>query len=219
MLTYGGIGLHHFSLLKQRLFIQSHGEQVLVWPVLQCPCLLDDRQFSPVCTTCHGTGRFYPPDTAYGTMLLLVHETSQRDYNDPGTWTAGTIQATMLPGIRLAERDKVRRLDIKETFTDEVLTRGLDEQVRFTSGVDVTLLADRQQVYVAGRDYTVSADGMVTWTATGMQPAFGEQYALKYLAYPEYLCSPDSPRARAEHRLPQAQVVTLHRLDRLSEDF
>lgn len=219
MLTYSGVGLNHLSLVKQRIFIQSHGESVLVFPVLQCPCLLDDRQFSPTCATCHGTGRFYPPGTAYGTMLLMVHESTERTYNEPGTWIPGTIQATILPGVRLAERDKVRRLDIKETFTDEVLTRGLDEQVRFTSGVDVALLADRQQVYVAGRDYTVSPDGMITWTGTGSQPAFGEQYALKYFAYPEYLCSPDNPRARVEHRFPQAQVVTLHRLDRLSEDF
>src|SRR5215510_4797302 len=127
MPSLGLLGRKHFSLDRQRAFIEGHGEQALIFPVLTCPCVLDDKQFSPICVTCKGTGRFYPPNTAYSTMLLMVQERSKRAYNEPGTWVPGTIQVSILPGIRICERDKVRRLDITETFADEVLTRGLDD--------------------------------------------------------------------------------------------
>src|SRR5262245_61603275 len=216
MLT-GMLGRKHLTLEKQKAFIQGHGEQVLVLPVLQCPCLLDDRQFSPTCPTCKGTGRFSPPGTAYTTMLLMVREASKRIYNEPGTWIPGTIQASILPGVNLCERDKVRRLDITETFTDEVLTRGLDETVRFSSGVVLNLVADRERVYRPEHDYVLTPPGTVRWVAGGQAPAFMQQYSVKYSANPDYLCSPDNPRSRVEHRIPQSQVVTLTRLDYVTD--
>jgi hypothetical protein len=129
----------------------------------------------------------------------------------------GTIQATILPGVRLCERDKVRRLDIAETFTDEVLTRGLDDTVRFPSGVTLDLVADRTQVYQPGTDYVLTPPGTVTWVAGGRQPDFLQQYSVKYSAHPEYLCTPDNPRSRVEHHVAQSQVVLLTRLDYLQE--
>jgi hypothetical protein len=217
MAGFGLLGSKHFSLERQRAFIEGHGEQVLIYPVLQCPCLLEDRQFNPNCLTCHGTGRFYPPGTAYPTVLLMVREHSRRTYNDPGTWMPGTIQASMLPGVRLCERDKVRRLDITETFADEVLTRGLDDTVRFSSGVTLDLVADRERLYQPDVDYALSAPGTVAWLTGGQAPAFMQQYSVKYSAHPEYLCTPDAPRSRVEHHVPQSQVVLLTRLDYLTE--
>lgn len=215
-MTVGLLGQTHFRLENHKAFIQGHGEQVLIWPCLQCPCLLEDRQFDPNCFQCKGTGRFYPPGQAYSTTMLLVREASRRTYNDPGTWMPGTIQATMLPGVQLCDRDKVRRLDITETFTDEVLTRGLDETVRFTSGVVLDLVADRERVYQPGTDYALSGN-TVTWMPTGQSPAFMAQYSVKYSAQPDYLVSPDNPRSRVEHHIPQSQVVMLTRLDYVME--
>ena len=213
----GLLGTTHFRLEKQRAFIQGHGEQCLVFPVVQCSCLLADHQFDPNCYACHGTGRFYPPNTAYSTILLMVREASRRTFNDPGTWIPGTIQASILPGVRLCDRDKIRRLDITETFTDEVLTRGLDETLRFPSGVTLDLVADRDRVYQPGRDYILTPPNTVTWVAGGQSPAFMQQYSVKYSAQPDYLCTPDNPRSRVEHRTPQSQVVLLTRLDYLAE--
>lgn len=212
----GLIGRTHFHLDVHSAFLQGHGESVLVFPVLQCPCLLADRQFDPNCSTCKGTGRFYPPGMASSTTMLMVSEHSRRTYNDPGTWIPGTIQATMLPGVRLAERDKIRRLDITETFTDEVLTRGLDETLRFMAGVSLEIVADRERVYRAGQDYTLSGN-TISWVAGGQAPAFMGQYSVKYSANPDYLCSPDNPRSRVENHLPQSQVVVLQRLDYVME--
>jgi hypothetical protein len=217
MLGTGLLGRKHFVLDKQRAFIQGHGEQVLVFPVLQCPCLLTDRQFDPNCPACHGTGRFYPPHTAYSTMLLMIRESSRRTFNDPGTWIPGTIQASILPGVRLCDRDKVRRLDITETFSDEVLTRGLDETLRFPAGVTLDLVADRARVYQQGRDYALAPPATVTWVAGGQAPNFMQQYSVKYSASPDYLCTPDNPRSRVEHQIPQSQVVLLTRLDYVME--
>ena len=215
----GLLGSKHFILHKQVAMIQGHGQQVLVFPVMQCPCLLEDRQFSPTCGTCHGTGRFYPPGQQYTTMLLLHQEDSRREFEESGTWTHGTIRASLLPGVRLCERDKVRLVDIKDVYTDEVLTRGLDDTVRFTSGVTVLLVADREQVYRPGVDYTLSAPATITWLPTGVMPAFGMQYSVKYEAYCEFLVVNDSPRLRVEHRTVQSSEVVLMRLDRLSEDW
>jgi hypothetical protein len=219
MLTSGRLGRKHFRLENQRAMIEGHGTQVVVFPVLQCPCLLDDRQFSPICPTCHGSGRYYPEGGAYSTVLLLHQEDSQRTFEDPGTWTSGTIRASVLPGIRLCERDKVRLLDITDSYADEVLTRGVDDTVRFTAGVTLRLVADRGTVYRQGIDYHLAPPATIAWLPTGQAPAFLGQYSVKYEALPEYLVVNDSPRLRVEYHVPQSQEVVLCRLDKLREDL
>ena len=201
------------------MHIQSHGQQVIVFPVLQCSCLLEDRQFSPICASCHGTGRYYPPGAQYSTMLLMVQERSKRIYNDPGTWIEGRITASVLPGVRLCERDKVQLLDVTEVYNEEVLTRGLDDTTRFDAGVVLEEVADLTRTYTPGRDYALTPPNVVEWLPGGQAPAFGAQYSCKYSALPLYLVVDDSPHLRVEHRLPQSQAVVLLRLDRLSEDF
>lgn len=218
MLTTGKLGKKHLTLDKQRAMIEGHGTQVVVFPVLQCPCLLDDRQFSPTCTTCHGTGRFYPPATAFSTMLLLHQEDSRRTFEDAGTWTSGTIRASVLPGMRLCERDKVRLLDITDTFADEVLTQGVDDRLRFSAGVVLRMVADRDRVYREGVDYALTPPSTVAWLPGGQAPAFFSQYSVKYDALPEYLVVNDTPRLRVEYHVPQSQEVLLCRLDRLDRD-
>jgi hypothetical protein len=218
MPSTGRLGTMHFRLEKQVTFIQGHGQQVLVWPVLQCPCLLDDKQFNPVCPVCHGTGRFYPPDAAYSTTLLLAQEDSERTYLEAGTWTHGIIRATVLPDVRLYERDKIRLLDVKDNFNDEVLTRGIDDTVRFTAGVSLSVVADRDRVYRSGIDYVLEPPSTIAWLPDGQSPAFMGQYACRYEAFPEFLVVNDSPRLRVEYHVPQAQEVVLMRLDKISED-
>ena len=215
----GRIGTKHFSLDKQRALIQGHGQLVAVFPVLTCACLLDDRQHDPTCPTCHGTGRYYPAVAVYSTTLLLHQEDSRRTFEEPGTWTHGFIRASVLPGVRLCERDRVQLLDIRDSFADEVLTRGLDDTVRFTAGVLLLLVADREHVYKQDVDYVLTPPATITWRPTGTQPAFGAQYSVRYEAYPLFLVVNDTPRLRVEHRIPQAQEVVLCRLDRLSEEF
>jgi hypothetical protein len=219
MVHSGLLGQRHFDLAKQVAFIQGHGATCVIFPVLQCPCLLADRQFSPTCPSCHGTGRLYPPETAYSTTLLLHREDSRRTFEDAGTWTSGTIRATILPDVRLCERDKVRLLDITDTFTDEVLTRGVDDTLRFQHGVVLRLVADRDRVYRPGIDYGPAQGGEVPWLPGGSAPAFLSQYSVKYDAEPEFLVVNDTPRLRVEYHVPQSQEVVLMRLDKLSDDF
>jgi len=219
MLRTGRIGAKHFTVSKQVALIEGHGCLCVVWPVLQCPCLLEDRQFDPVCPACHGTGRYYPPNLAYSTMLLLHQETSKRTMPAAGSWTEGSIAASLLPGVQLAERDKVQVLDMHDTFNDETLTRGLDDTVRFQAGVVLRLVADRERVYRAGLDYTLQLPATIAWMTGGQSPDFGQQYAVSYSAMPEYLVVNDTPRLRVEHRITQASEVILLRLDKLSEEF
>lgn len=218
MLHTGRIGQYHFTLAKQVAMIEGHGTQVVVFPVLQCPCLRAERQFDPLCTSCHGTGRYYPAGRAYPTLLLLHQEDSSREFHDPGTWMAGTMRASVLPGIRLCERDKVQWVDIRDTANDEVLVRGLDDTVRHTAGVSIELVADRQTIYRAGQDYQFSSPNVIHWLPGGQQPPPGTQYSVRYSYFTEYLVVNDTPRLRVEHRLPQSQEVLLMRLDRISVD-
>lgn len=218
MSTVGRIGTTHFHLDRHTAFIRGHGEQVLVMPCLQCPCLLPDRQFDPNCPVCHGVGRYYPPGTAYSTTMLLVRDQSERAMESPGSWIPGTIQATLLPGVVLADRDKVRRLAVKTTFTDEILLRGDDETLRFSVGVELHIVADRTRVYRAGIDYVLMPPNSISWLPGGQAPPFMSQYSVRYQAHPDYLVSPDHPRERAEHAVPFSQVVLLHRLDMLGEE-
>ena len=215
----GKIGSKHFRLDRQRALITGHGQLVAVFPVLTCACLLDDRQHDPTCLTCHGTGRHYPAAAVYSTTLLLHQEDSKRTFEEAGTWTHGTIRASVLPDVRLCERDKVQLVDIRDTFADEVLTRGIDDRVRFSAGVLLELIADRERVYRPGVDYVLTSPNIVTWLPGGDAPAFMAQYSCKYQAYPLFLVVNDTPRLRVEYRIPQAQEIILCRLDRLSEEF
>jgi hypothetical protein len=205
----------HFDPADQAAFIEAHGSQCVVWPVLTCPCLREERQFDPLCHTCHGNGRYYPDGASYATILLLHQETSKRTFQEAGTWTEGTIQASLLPGVRMCERDKVRWVDIKDTFNDELLTRGLQDRVRFTAGVELLVVADRTQVYRPDVDYTLTPPNTVTWLPGGQAPLLARQYSVKYACFPEYLVVNDSPRLRVEHRFSQSQEVVLMRLDKI----
>jgi hypothetical protein len=209
----------HFRLDKQQAFIQGHGQSVVIFPVMQCPCLLEDKQFSPICVICHGTGRYYPDGMAYSTTLLMHQEDSMRTYLEAGTWTHGTIRATVLPGIRLSERDKVLMQDVKDDYADEILTRGLLEQLRFSHGVELDVIVDQSTIYTPGVDYVLSPPNTVAWVPGGQSPAFGAQYSCKYSAFPEFLVVNDSPRLRVEHRTTQGQEVMLMRLDKLSTEW
>jgi hypothetical protein len=219
MASIGMLGTTHFHLDRHRAFIRGHGQQAVISPVLQCPCLLDDHQFNPVCPTCHGTGRFYP-DLTFVTTFLGVREASERTYNEAGTWTGGgELQVTLLPSIRLYERDKVRLVAIKEVFADEVLVHGLDDTVRFRYGVEVYVVADRSTVYRQQVDYVLTLPATITWLAGGRSPGLGQQYAIRYAAFPEYLVVPSTPRLRVEHNIQQSQVVLIQRVDKVSEEF
>lgn len=211
------LGSIHFDLQKQIDHINGHGTAVSVSPCLSCPCVVEEGQWNPNCRTCYGTGRFYPPSAVYATMLLLVHESAERTFQETGSWIAGTIQATVLPGIRLAERDKVIMLDIKAVYNDEVLTRGLDDTLRFAVGVALTFVGDRERVYRPTLDYTLTFPNMVAWTLGGNQPSFGSQYSVSYEACPEFLVVPQTPRLRVEHRRAQSQRVVLMRYDHVTE--
>lgn len=219
MLHTGRLGKSHFSLEKQVAMIQGHGTTVIIQPVLQCPCLRAERQFDPLCHSCHGTGRLYRPEATYTTTLLMHQEASAREFQEPGTWLAGSIRASVLPGVRLCERDKVRMVDIRDVANDEALCRGIDDTVRFTSGIQIDLIADLATAYRPGIDYTLTPPHTIQWVAGGNAPAFGAPYSVRYSYYPEYLIVNDSPRLRVEHRVPQSQEVIMLRLDKLSEDF
>ena len=216
-MLHSRLGRFHFHTDKQVAMITGHGTSVVVFPVLQCPCLRAERQFDPLCAACHGTGRYYPPGLAYATTLLLVHESSQRELSDPGSWIPGTVQASILPGIRLSERDKIQWLDVKDVANDEVLYRGIDDTVRHTAGVALEVVADFQTIYRAGTDYLLSPPHTITWVPGGQAPAFGAQYSVRYAYNPEYLVVNDAPRLRVEHRIPQSQEVILMRLDTIQE--
>jgi hypothetical protein len=217
MLHTGRIGSMHFVTQKQRQMIEGHGQAVAVFPVLQCACLLEDQQFSPICRFCEGTGRYYPSAISYATTLLLTQDTSERSFNDPGTWFSGQVRASVLPGIHLAERDKVRMVDIAAVANDEVLYRGLDDTLRHRAVVEIEVVADHVAIYSPTTDYSLHAPNTVAWRPGGHAPAPGEKYSVRYRYHPEFLVVNDMPRLRVEHRTPQSQEVLLMRLDALTE--
>jgi hypothetical protein len=212
----GTFGTRHFILEKHVAFIQSHGANVWVSPHLNCPCLLDSGQPTPLCPSCDGSGRLYPPSLAYASVMLLTQDSPIHSLQETGFWTAGTIRATLLPGIELAYQDYVRQVDVKTTFADELLTKGIDDTLSFRYGVEVFVVADRTRIYRPGVDYTFSAPQSIAWVPGGQAPALGERYSVRYRAYPEYLISPETPGLRIEARRAMSRVVTLQLLEKLS---
>ena len=210
-------GSMHFNLTKQHQFIRGHGALCQVTPSLTCPCLNTEVQFDPLCPVCRGTGNFPQEDLAYQTTLLLTQYVAKNDYHAAGSWVEGGIQATVLPGIQLAQSTCVRVLDMHVPFTDEVLVRGRLDSVRFQGNVHVSRVRDRDRLYADGTDYTVTPPATITWLV-GEGPPVGAPYSVSYTAQPEYLVFLLEPRARVEFRRNYAQVVQLVRLDRLSRD-
>jgi hypothetical protein len=213
----GRLGNTHFHLPKHVVFIRKHGTQVEVYPCHQCPCQPPTRHSDPNCFACGGTGRLYLPTLHYGTTLLSTHERSARTLDDPGMLLQGAVRATILPGVRFALQDLVRFLDMRDTFADEVLTRGTDDTLRFTGSVEIESVVTRRAVFAPERDYVLTPPATITWLPDGDCPPVGGQYAVRYSANVDYLVVPDDPSIRIEQRIPQSQVVTLRRLDKLTE--
>ena len=207
----------HFSPDRQADFIQRHGSWVSVWPCLNCPCLGDHGQPDPLCPVCKDTGRFYPVDAHYTMPLLPYHEASKPTDNEAGWWTQGVLYATLLPGTSLARNDKIIYVDVKDTYSDEVLIRGFDDTLRFTHGVELELVATREMTYRAGQDYRLQSPNTIQWVPGGNAPAFNKKYSCRYRANPEYLMWGDSPRLRVEHRRGQAPEVMLMRADKIGD--
>jgi hypothetical protein len=212
----GAFGFRHFTLPRHAAFIQSHGAAVWVSPHLNCPCLMDSGQPAPLCQSCDGSGLLYPPSLAKSSVMLLTQDSPMHTLQETGFWTAGTIRATILPGIELAYQDYVRQVDVKTTFADELLMRGVDDTLSFRYGVEVLVVADRDRVYRPGADYTFVSPQTIAWVPGGQAPAFGERYSVRYRAFPEYLVSPQTPGLRIEARRAMSRVVTLQLLEKLS---
>src|SRR5215467_5732732 len=213
MLHTRRLGRAHFSLEAHAAAIQSHGTQVAIFPCLTCPCLTDERHFDPNCQSCHGTGRFYPPGQGKDAMLRVQRESSGLTMQEPGGWLPGVIYATLLPEVRLSKNDLIRFVTIKDVFADEILTRGLDDSVRFAAGVELDLVADRQTVYRTKSDYVLEPPNTIVWVEGGHAPPFMSQYSVRYQAHPDYLMLDDTPRNRSEDNRQQVGEVKLLRLN------
>jgi hypothetical protein len=209
----GRLGQRHFAVNKQITGITSHGMTVLVIPTLACPCITEEGLFDPSDIHCRGTGRWPQTSLQYQTTLGLLLERSKRDYHEPGSWIAGDILCLTPPGVELGDRDFVRALDRRETFTDEVLQRGVRDTVRFTGGVVLLQVRDFTRTYSAGTDFALTPPNLVTWLPGGQAPPAGGYYALRYQAFPEFLVFLDNPRLRVEGHAAQSQEVVLRRLD------
>lgn len=217
MRNSGRFGHRHFSLQKQIDFITGHGALCQVTPAVTCPCVTVELHYDPLCPVCRGTGNFPQDDLAYETTLLLTQYVAKNDYHEPGAWVEGTIQATLLPGIQLAQGTFVRVLDMHVPFTDEVLVRGRLDSVRFQGNVQVSRVRDRDRIYVTPEDYTFTPPATITWLI-GEGPPVGAPYSVSYTAQPEYLVFFLEAKARVEARVNVAQVVQLMRLDKLQRD-
>lgn len=213
----GRLGSTHFNYEKHATFIAKHGTQAALFRGLQCPCQSPTRHSDPNCFACGGTGRLYVPLLKGATRLLTTRETSGRSLEETGYLLTGTMRATTLPGVRLALQDLVRCLDMRDTYADEVLTRGTDDTLRFTGEVELEYVGDRVTEFVAGRDYELTAPATLRWKEDGYGPPVGQQYSVRYSALVDFLVVPDDPRIRVEASLPGSQVVTLRRLDKLTE--
>lgn len=206
-------GTRHFHLQKQVDFISGHGAQCVVTPTIACACVTYESQFDPLCDACRGTGRWPQPSLQFTATLLLTRYEAKQDFHEPGAWVTGGIQATSIPGLVLPDRALVEASDLLDTFTDEVLQRDVRDQVRFRSGVVLSLIRDRTTLYTPDVDYALTPPNTVTWLAGGVSPPTLTFYSVVYQAHPEYLVFLLSPKERVEHRVNLAQVVTLMRLD------
>lgn len=207
------LGSTHFRPDAFNGLIAAHGVTCLIFPVLMCPCRTATLEPDPICPICQGTTRYYLPELAYSTTLDLQQESSQRNDLDPGLWEAGTIQANIPTGIDITTNDKIRVLAGTMTFT-ELCVRDLDDTLRFTAGVELLAVADREHgLYRANQDYRLQAPASIEWLGQAA-PLAGAQYSVRYKAYPEYLVVSDTPRMRIEHNTMQVQEVTLRLFDK-----
>lgn len=215
MLYTGRLGQRHFSVKKQRDMIAGHGATCLIIPTVSCPCLLKENLTDPLCANCLGSGRYPQPQLQQITTLALLQDKAKDNDYEAGTWTSGDVICLVPPEISLSQDDTVTVLDIRDTFNEEILQRGIQDKVRFQQGVVLELVLDELTVYRPTLDYILTPPATVAWVLGGNAPPTLGRYTVRYSAHPTYAVNVDNPGLRLENHTEQAQKVLLKRLDRL----
>ena len=114
----------------------------------------------------------------------------------------------------LAYQDYVRQVDVKTTFANEILVKGLSDTLLFRYGTTVQVIADRTRLYRPG--WTILSRVTSLCGRLGAGAGLWRTITVRYQAYPGYLVSPQTPGLRIENRTAQSRVVTLHLLEKLT---
>jgi hypothetical protein len=212
-------GHTHFDAAQFDAEIEAHGTPALWRKAADCPCV-DDRtgQPNPMCPF-HVRGVIW--DTGSSIKVLAPGRQRREIYDEAGEWMQGFIVLTFPSAITPGHQDRVDFTAAEMVVNNEVLTRGavdrLDrslERVRVAPVLEVerciAIVNDAVVDYISGLDFSVGADGAVTWAA-GRGPAAGTQYSLRVRVRPTYVIW--APQSRDEGGSRQPYRAMAQRMD------
>lgn len=176
--------------------IEQKGYRVLWRHWVPCPCVREaSRAHRIVCPLCHGTGdRFISPLEIRAVMTSAM---LQKEFVQYGEFLLGSSMLTLYAEDRfLGYRDRFDLLDSYSTYAEyRQRSEDLDTVTEFMQySVDKVvslfkLNTDRDAYVdlVSGTDYTLNADGSITWLPSGNPPSPSEFFSIVYQYHPSYM--------------------------------
>ena len=175
-------------------FFRQHGERVLLYRAVPCPCGNQPGGPSNInCQACGGLGRFYP-DPPVTTRMVLTQVTQRQTLEAYGELIPGDMVADQPP-----HAPQLSILDIVlptwsrgEPYEGDEVARGTTasdsltyraQEVFFCGTVDPATGAST--AYVQGVDFSVAGKA-ITWLTGGSAPSAGALYAVRYNAQFEW---------------------------------
>jgi hypothetical protein len=215
----------HFDREGFDAFIDRHGTPVLWRRSRTCPCQKPSTG-SPTdgCPFCNGLGTLWDA----GSEIKVVAPGRKRndDYDLPGSFLVGSVMVDFPSCVTPGHLD---RLDLKAgvmvvnnevkfrgasnnrgNSTERVRLGGLFLEVQFCEAI----IADALVEYSSPDDFSIDADGNITWVAGhGPDPDADPkvQYTLRYTAIPSFVCW--SPTSRDENGVKMPYRCRAQRLD------
>lgn len=209
----------HFDALEFDALLASHGTPARWRKARRCPCVdPSSGQPSIVCPFCVVYPGLLWDDGAE--IIVLAPGRQRRDvYDQAGMVMEGTITITFPSNVTPAHLDSIELLYAVMLVNNEILERGrVDplgrsaERVRMPTVLAVescdAILDGELVQYRSGTDFSVDADGIVSWVGG---PPSGTRYSLRYQARPIYVVW--SPQSRDEAATKQPYKALAQRLD------
>lgn len=169
--------------------IRSMGYNALWRKGMICPSRIVGKQNHDInCTLCDGIGFLYDREPTNAKVLVTSISVKQM-YQTFGRFDAGMAMITTEPANKLSWWDSIEFTQSTARYTEAVQRAkvGVIDRLKYKVIDTVRLVDAKGRDYVKGTDYDITAEGRISWRASGQKPAPEAFYSIAYLVRPTYI--------------------------------
>jgi len=222
-MAIGGAGASdylHFSADRFNPFLAAHGTPATWKKAIGCPCVDKTTGQSELdCLICDNGVLWESAGTEI--VTLAPGRAKNELYDTAGLAMQGIVTLTFASTITPGHLDRIEMTAAEMVVNTDHFVRGAvnnlaksRERLRFRDAFlraeyVKTIESDIETTYLPTTDFTVSADGTVTWVTAG--PPADERYTIRYIARPVYIIW--APQSRDENASKMPYRAQAQRLD------